>query len=193
MRATLDAQRCYLQVRVWLAALVNSEQFDRGVMLLIVANTIAMLAPLFEYPQAEERCDMGNDDACRFARGLFVIDLFFVGAFTLEVLLKTLAWGLLTPYPTAYLRDGWNVLDFGIVLVSLLSLDSGGGSQESFGALKSLRALRALRPLRMISRAPGMRLVPHTRSRTRNLLASRASPADQEADSSPLVCRWSTL
>ena len=152
MRATLDAQRCYLQVRVWLAALVNSEQFDRGVMLLIVANTIAMLAPLFEYPQAEERCDMGNDDACRFARGLFVIDLFFVGAFTLEVLLKTLAWGLLTPYPTAYLRDGWNKLDFLVVTMGWLPLLLPQLSNYS-----ALRALRALRPLRAINRLPAMR------------------------------------
>ena len=52
----------------------------------------------------------------------------------------------------AYLRDGWNVLDFFIVLISV---GSTTGLLDSVSSLRSLRTLRALRPLRAIKRAPG--------------------------------------
>ena len=90
-----------------------------------------------------------------------------------QVLVKVLAAGFLVPSPTAYLRDPWNLLDFFVVIISLISMTAkhlsgpidpmdttGGGSGSSpFASLKTLRALRALRPLRMISRNPGMKLV----------------------------------
>jgi len=55
------------------------------------------------------------------------------------------------------MRNGWNVLDFVIVLVSILSLAASGAGELK--SLRSLRSLRALRPLRMISRNPGLKLV----------------------------------
>jgi len=55
------------------------------------------------------------------------------------------------------MSNGWNVLDFGIVCVSLLTLL--GNATESLKALRTLRTLRALRPLRVISRNPGLKLV----------------------------------
>ena len=103
------------------------------------------------------RCDGGDDGACSFDAALQALDYFFVGAFTLEMVLKILAHGLIVPHPTAYLRDPWNVLDGVIVVVALVSLSPQG--EGDLSALKTLRALRALRPLRMISRAPGMKLV----------------------------------
>lgn len=48
----------------------------------------------------------------------------------------------------AYLRDGWNILDFCIVTTSLLPLLIGSGGGVN---LSSLRSLRVLRPLRTIS------------------------------------------
>jgi hypothetical protein len=57
----------------------------------------------------------------------------------------------------AYLRNSWNVLDFVIVIVSVLSL--AARNNAALSSLRSLRTLRVLRPLRMISRAPGLKLV----------------------------------
>lgn len=57
----------------------------------------------------------------------------------------------------SYLRDGWNILDFFIVLVSLVSLGFGDDA-ESLRNLKALRTLRVLRPLRLISRNESMKL-----------------------------------
>jgi len=87
--------------------------------------------------------------------------------FTFEMAVKILAYGFAF-HKHAYMRNGWNVLDFMIVLVSLIALATGplvtgicgveaGGS--ALKALRALRAFRALRPLRVIKRDPGLRLV----------------------------------
>ncbi len=49
----------------------------------------------------------------------------------------------------AYLRNGWDILDFVVVVASWLAL-ALSGSQAS--AAKGARLLRALRPLRLIRR-----------------------------------------
>jgi hypothetical protein len=64
----------------------------------------------------------------------------------------------------AYIMNGWNILDFIVVVASLLDFlfliqNSDSVNTEQLSSLKALRALRALRPLRMISRNEGMRLV----------------------------------
>ena len=56
----------------------------------------------------------------------------------------------------AYLKNGWNVLDFLIVMISIISLSL---SSFDLSFLKSFRAIRALRPLRMVSRLNGLKAV----------------------------------
>lgn len=51
-----------------------------------------------------------------------------------------------------YLRDGWNVLDFAVVITSVLSLS---GSIN----LSAIRTIRILRPLRSIKSIPGLRIL----------------------------------
>ena len=58
----------------------------------------------------------------------------------------------------AYLRSGWNVLDFCVVVISILSLMN----MDAVQGLQALRTFRALRPLRLISRLEGMRQVINT-------------------------------
>ena len=53
------------------------------------------------------------------------------------------------------MRDGWNVLDFGLALLSLLSFST---SIEVLKKLKVLRTFRVLRPLRVMRRNIHMRL-----------------------------------
>ena len=57
---------------------------------------------------------------------------------------------LVSTYFTS-LQDGWNVLDFVVVVVGLVGILPGVPS------LTSLRTFRVLRPLRTLSRLPGMR------------------------------------
>ena len=54
------------------------------------------------------------------------IEYIFLAIFTLEVILKIIAYGLCL-HPNAYLRSGWNLLDFIIVVV---------GYESSFLRLK---------------------------------------------------------
>ncbi|XP_074639691.1 voltage-dependent T-type calcium channel subunit alpha-1H-like isoform X1 [Acropora palmata] len=90
--------------------------------------------------------------------------------FTFEMMMKVVAHGFVVG-PGTYLKDGWNVLDGSLVLVSLIDVIityrsiftlSRTSASEVLGTLKVFRALRTLRPLRMIRRAPGLKLVVQT-------------------------------
>lgn len=82
-------------------------------------SSIFLALPLLDHPSVDARCATGEQylgaDACFLRELLCSIDIAFTIAFTAEMVAKVLASGLLVPYPTAYLRDGWNVLDFFIV------------------------------------------------------------------------------
>jgi hypothetical protein len=57
------------------------------------------------------------------------------------------------------LRDSWNILDFIIVLSSILNWILDTFDITSLTFLRGFRALRALRPLRMISKDEGMKTI----------------------------------
>jgi hypothetical protein len=84
------------------------------------------------------------------------IDYVMTAIFTLEMLCKIIAYGFLFNGPKSYLRVSWNILDFVIVLSSLLSLNPNASA--NFKVLKILRILRILRPLRMVSRNKGLKV-----------------------------------
>ena len=56
------------------------------------------------------------------AKVLKTLDLVMTVIFSLEVILKVIATGLVFNGKNSYLRDGWNLLDFMIVFSSLMSL-----------------------------------------------------------------------
>ena len=58
-----------------------------------------------------------------------------------------------------YILNGWNILDFLVVVTSLADFMFSGQAGEVLSGIKALRALRALRPLRVISRNQGLKLV----------------------------------
>lgn len=57
---------------------------------------------------------------------------------------------------TTYLRDSWNILDFVIVIFSLVELIFSG---SNLSIIKVLRLLRTLRPLRFITHNVSMKIV----------------------------------
>lgn len=77
--------------------------------------------------------------------------------FVIEMLLKIVAKGFVINGKHSYLRGGWNILDFFIVTISLVSMGLGD-TAGSLSKLKALRTLRVLRPLRLISRNESMKL-----------------------------------
>eukprot|EP00945_MAST-04E_sp_MAST-4E-sp1_P008438 g8438.t1 len=130
--------------RIKLSDFVRSSLFDNTILVMIIISSLALAvdSPLLEG---------GNT----FSRVLEVLDWILTIIFFLEMMLKIVASGFVL-HRGSYLRNSWNMLDFLIVIISVLS-KSGNASKYKW--LKSLRTFRALRPLRMISRAPGMKLV----------------------------------
>lgn len=65
--------------------------------------------------------------------------------FTIEALLKIIGMGFIMD-SGSYLRDGWNWIDFIVVVTSLLS------NIPAIPSISFLRTFRVLRPLRSLNR-----------------------------------------
>jgi hypothetical protein len=88
---------------------------------------------------------------------LEILDIVITACFILECALKVVAYGFVVNGRSSYLKNGWNVLDFAIVVISVFSLSMS--SAGAYRNLKALRTFRVLRPLRLISRLENLRLV----------------------------------
>lgn len=124
---------------------VTSHKYFEGVVLFMIICSSIFLA--LDEPNVQRNSKLGH--------ALYITDIFFTAFFILEMLLKMTATCVIGA-PRAYFTKGWNILDFVIVLVSILSLAL---KKLDLSFLKAIRALRALRPLRMVSRSPGMKAV----------------------------------
>uniref|UniRef100_A0A669PDY5 Voltage-dependent L-type calcium channel subunit alpha n=1 Tax=Phasianus colchicus TaxID=9054 RepID=A0A669PDY5_PHACC len=132
--------------------------FEIIILLTIFANCVA-LAIYIPFPEDDSNATNSN---------LERVEYLFLIIFTVEAFLKVIAYGLLF-HPNAYLRNGWNLLDFIIVVVGLFSAileqatkADGGNSIGGKGAgfdVKALRAFRVLRPLRLVSGVPSLQVV----------------------------------
>uniref|UniRef100_A0A803WGH0 Voltage-dependent L-type calcium channel subunit alpha n=1 Tax=Ficedula albicollis TaxID=59894 RepID=A0A803WGH0_FICAL len=140
-------------------SLVEWKPFDIFILLSIFANCVA-LAVYIPFPE---------DDSNSTNHNLEKVEYAFLIIFTVETFLKIIAYGLLL-HPNAYVRNGWNLLDFVIVIVGLFSVileqltketDGGGHSGGKPGGfdVKALRAFRVLRPLRLVSGVPSLQVV----------------------------------
>ena len=86
---------------------------------------------------------------------LNILNIIFVVLFALEAVLKILAYGFLFDEGT-YMRDLWNILDFIIVVSSILDASFSSVNMEM---LRILRLLRTFRPLRFMSHNKNMRIL----------------------------------
>ncbi|XP_037387927.1 calcium channel, voltage-dependent, L type, alpha 1D subunit, a isoform X3 [Pygocentrus nattereri] len=150
-------------------SLVEWKPFDIFILIAIFANCMA-LAVYVPFPE---------DDSNSTNHDLETVEYAFLIIFTIETFLKIIAYGLVM-HQNAYVRNGWNMLDFVIVVIGLFSvvlevLTKDGGSQEAEGTpaaamhghggkpggfdVKALRAFRVLRPLRLVSGVPSLQVV----------------------------------
>ncbi|XP_054707665.1 muscle calcium channel subunit alpha-1-like [Uloborus diversus] len=81
----------------------------------------------------------------------------FLVIFMIECFMKIIAYGFLF-HPGAYLRNGWNFLDFVIVIIGIISTALSALMKEGFD-VKALRAFRVLRPLKLVSGVPSLQVV----------------------------------
>uniref|UniRef100_A0ABM5F6V1 Voltage-dependent N-type calcium channel subunit alpha n=1 Tax=Pogona vitticeps TaxID=103695 RepID=A0ABM5F6V1_9SAUR len=77
---------------------------------------------------------------------------YFIGIFCFEAGIKIMALGFVF-HKGSYLRNGWNVMDFVVVLTGILAT---AGTQFD---LRTLRAVRVLRPLKLVSGIPSLQVV----------------------------------
>ncbi|CAF4986441.1 unnamed protein product, partial [Rotaria sp. Silwood1] len=98
--------------------------------------------------------DVNTRQQPKFLFILAIFDKIFTIIFTIELILKWFAYGI-----TNYFTNGWNKLDFVIVVVSVLGTILDLLGIADIPAFKSMRTLRALRPLKALSRFEGIRIV----------------------------------
>uniref|UniRef100_A0A8C8MG16 Voltage-dependent L-type calcium channel subunit alpha n=1 Tax=Oncorhynchus tshawytscha TaxID=74940 RepID=A0A8C8MG16_ONCTS len=145
-------------------SLVEWKPFDIFILIAIFANCMA-LAVYIPFPQ---------DDSNSTNHDLETVEHVFLVIFTIETFLKIIAYGLVA-HQNAYVRNGWNMLDFVIVVVGLFSVvlelltkdsvetkeeaEAGHGGKSGGFDVKALRAFRVLRPLRLVSGVPSLQVV----------------------------------
>lgn len=125
-----------------LAKLVHTNQFEIFIVIMILVSSIllALEDPL--------------KDNTNFV--LALIDLVITIIFVVEALLKIIALGFIINGEFSYLRQSGNILDFTVIIFSLLALTSSDNS--AFATIKILRVLKVLRPLRLIARNEGLKI-----------------------------------
>ena len=124
--------------------MIESPYFENAVLFVILLNCIilALADPLSE--PDEGRNVVVNES-----------EIYFNIAFTVEMTTKIIALGFWMD-ENSYLRDGWNVIDFIVVIggwVGMLPFASN---------VTAIRTIRLLRPLRTISVVEGMRILVGT-------------------------------
>ncbi|XP_073496396.1 voltage-dependent N-type calcium channel subunit alpha-1B isoform X5 [Phyllobates terribilis] len=108
----------------------------------IIANCIVLA--LEQHLPEHDKTDMSErlDDT----------EPYFIGIFCFEAGIKIIALGFVF-HKGSYLRNGWNVMDFVVVLTGILS--TVGTDFD----LRTLRAVRVLRPLKLVSGIPSLQVV----------------------------------
>ncbi|XP_018341900.1 PREDICTED: muscle calcium channel subunit alpha-1 isoform X1 [Trachymyrmex septentrionalis] len=134
-------------VRKLCIKVVEWKAFEYLILMTIFANCVA-LAVYTPYP---------GSDSNLTNQYLEKIEYVFLVIFTVECVMKIIAYGFVA-HPGAYLRNGWNLLDFTIVVIGMVSTVLTILMKEGFD-VKALRAFRVLRPLRLVSGVPSLQVV----------------------------------
>ena len=153
---TLDEDTVPGKIRRGCIKIVESPWFENIILAAILINTIILctMEPLkMEGRGCEEGVRINYQGSPGNNRAVEDSEAFFTTLFTLEAVVKVVAMGFILD-KTSYLKDGWNVMDFTVVIISIISAMPGMGNGVS-----SLRVIRVLRPLRAMSILPGMRVL----------------------------------
>jgi len=134
-------------IRKQCIAIVEWKPFEWLILITICANCIALGA---QTPFPNSDTNLVNNVLDEYVENLFLF------IFTTECVLKIVACGFFM-HSEAYLRNGWNILDFVIVVVGLFSIVLDA-YLKGFD-VKALRAFRVLRPLRLVSGVPSLQVV----------------------------------
>jgi len=132
---------------------ITSPWFDRFIILVILANSIALGMTDYTHvdrnPASNNYGSPMNEGSWRNTMA-YQANNAFTYVFAVEMVLKIIARGFLFG-DGVYLKDGWNFFDFIVVVTSLIAL------LPSVPNVSIFRSFRVLRPLRNVSALPGLR------------------------------------
>lgn len=111
------------------------------VVIIISSITLALENPL-------------NNPDSKLSKSLDIINIIMTSIFWIEFMMKVLANGLIFNGKQSYLRNPWNIIDFFIVIISILSIFTS----NDLSFFKVIRVMRLLRPLKVIQRNEGLKV-----------------------------------
>lgn len=117
--------------------------FEIFIIVLIFGCTITLA---FEHPLENPKSKKSDI--------LFYIDVVFTCIFGFEAILKIITSGFWLNGKQSYIRDSWNILDFSVVVLSVLGLLINSDTQ----IVKVIRIARIVRPLRLINHLEGLKI-----------------------------------
>ncbi|XP_024908754.1 calcium channel, voltage-dependent, N type, alpha 1B subunit, a isoform X3 [Cynoglossus semilaevis] len=129
-------------IRKYAKKITEWPPFEYMILATIIANCIVLA--LEQHLPALDKTPMSErlDDT----------EPYFIGIFCFEAGIKIIALGFAF-HKGSYLRNGWNVMDFVVVLTGILA--TVGADFD----LRTLRAVRVLRPLKLVSGIPSLQVV----------------------------------
>ncbi|XP_036892543.1 voltage-dependent N-type calcium channel subunit alpha-1B isoform X1 [Sturnira hondurensis] len=129
-------------VRKYAKRITEWPPFEYMILATIIANCIVL---------ALEQ-HLPDGDKTPMSERLDDTEPYFIGIFCFEAGIKIIALGFVL-HKGSYLRNGWNVMDFVVVLTGILA--TAGTDFD----LRTLRAVRVLRPLKLVSGIPSLQVV----------------------------------
>uniref|UniRef100_A0A4W5RY26 Voltage-dependent calcium channel type A subunit alpha-1 n=1 Tax=Hucho hucho TaxID=62062 RepID=A0A4W5RY26_9TELE len=126
--------------------LVALTPFEWVILATITANCIVLA--LEQHLPGEDKTPM--------AKRLECTEPYFIGIFCFEFGIKLVALGFVF-HKGSYLRNGWNIMDFIVVVSGILA--TAGAHMNIPVDLRTLRAVRVLRPLKLVSGIPSLQIV----------------------------------
>ncbi|XP_050972669.1 voltage-dependent R-type calcium channel subunit alpha-1E isoform X4 [Labeo rohita] len=133
-------------VRKYAKKIIEWPPFEYMILATIIANCIVLA--LEQHLPGEDKTPM--------SKRLEKTEPYFIGMFCFEAGIKIIALGFVF-HKGSYLRNGWNVMDFIVVLSGILA--TAGAHMNISLDLRTLRAVRVLRPLKLVSGIPSLQIV----------------------------------
>ncbi|XP_066548098.1 voltage-dependent R-type calcium channel subunit alpha-1E [Amia ocellicauda] len=133
-------------VRKYAKKIIEWPPFEYMILATIIANCIVLA--LEQHLPGEDKTPM--------SKRLEKTEPYFIGIFCFEAGIKVVALGFVF-HKGSYLRNGWNVMDFIVVLSGILA--TAGAHINTHVDLRTLRAVRVLRPLKLVSGIPSLQIV----------------------------------
>ncbi|XP_033215596.1 voltage-dependent T-type calcium channel subunit alpha-1G-like isoform X2 [Belonocnema kinseyi] len=138
----------YSKQRLFVHTVVTSKYFDLAIAAVIGLNVVTMALEFYMMPKA-------------LTYALKIFNYFFTAVFILESIMKLIAIGL-----HLYLKDKWNQLDVGIVILSVVGIVLEEVESKVIPInptiIRVMRVLRIARVLKLLKMAKGIRALLDT-------------------------------